>query len=102
MRKAAHQALLLTQYLPLRKSKHCARDMRLVTAGAVPKWAPISTNELSVYLQFYRFSIAYENDSGGMQYTKTGVFSDVTPCGCYKNRGFGGTDRIYHQADKNR
>jgi hypothetical protein len=33
---------------------------------------------------------------------KNGVFWDVTPCGCCKNRSFGGTWRLLHQGDKNR
>jgi hypothetical protein len=33
---------------------------------------------------------------------KNGVFWDVTPCGSYKNRRFGGTWRLLHQGDKNR
>jgi hypothetical protein len=33
---------------------------------------------------------------------KNGVFWDVTPCGFYKNRRFGGTWRLLHQVDKNR
>jgi hypothetical protein len=32
---------------------------------------------------------------------KNGVFWDVTPCGSYKNRRFGGTWRLLHQSDKN-
>jgi hypothetical protein len=31
---------------------------------------------------------------------KDAVFWDVTPCGCCKNRRFGGTYRL-HQSDKN-
>jgi hypothetical protein len=30
------------------------------------------------------------------------VFWDVTPCGYCKNRRFGGTYRLHHQADKSR
>jgi hypothetical protein len=30
---------------------------------------------------------------------KIGVFWDVTPCGTCKNRRFGGTSRLVHQAD---
>jgi hypothetical protein len=33
---------------------------------------------------------------------KNGVFWDVAPCGCCKNRRFRGTWRLLHQADKNR
>jgi hypothetical protein len=33
---------------------------------------------------------------------KNGVFWDVTPCGSYKNRRFGGTWGLLHQDDKNR
>jgi hypothetical protein len=33
---------------------------------------------------------------------KNGVFWDVTPCGSYKNRRYGGTYRFHHQDDKNR
>jgi hypothetical protein len=33
---------------------------------------------------------------------KNGVFWVVTPCGSCKNRRFGGTQLLYHQADKNR
>jgi hypothetical protein len=33
---------------------------------------------------------------------KNGVFWDVTPCGCCKNRRSGETYRINHQGDKNR
>jgi hypothetical protein len=33
---------------------------------------------------------------------KKGVFWDVTPCGSYKNRRFGGSWRLLHQGDKNR
>jgi hypothetical protein len=32
---------------------------------------------------------------------KNGVFWDVTPCGYYKNRRFGGTYRFHHQCGKN-
>jgi hypothetical protein len=32
---------------------------------------------------------------------KNGVFWDVTPCGSYKNRRFGGSWRLFHQGDKN-
>jgi hypothetical protein len=28
---------------------------------------------------------------------KNGVFWDVTPCGFYKNRHFGGTQRVHYQ-----
>jgi hypothetical protein len=34
--------------------------------------------------------------------SKNGVFWVVTPCGSCKNRRFGGTWRLLHQADKNR
>jgi hypothetical protein len=30
---------------------------------------------------------------------KNGVFSDVTPYGCCKNRRFPGTERLHHQGD---
>jgi hypothetical protein len=33
---------------------------------------------------------------------KNEVFWDVTPCGCCKNRRFGGTWFLLHQGDKNR
>jgi hypothetical protein len=33
---------------------------------------------------------------------KNAVFLDATPCGSCKNRRFGGTYRLHHQADKNR
>jgi hypothetical protein len=33
---------------------------------------------------------------------KNCVFCDVTPCGSSKNRRFGGTWHLLHQADKNR
>jgi hypothetical protein len=33
---------------------------------------------------------------------KNDVFWDVTSCGSYKNRSFGGTYRLLHQVDKNR
>jgi hypothetical protein len=33
---------------------------------------------------------------------KNAVFWDVMPYGCYKNRRFGGTYRLYNQGDKNR
>jgi hypothetical protein len=33
---------------------------------------------------------------------KNVVFWDVTPCGCCKNRRFGGKYRLNHQGDKNR
>jgi hypothetical protein len=33
---------------------------------------------------------------------KNGVFWDVTPCGSFKNRRFGGTQRLLDQGDKNR
>jgi hypothetical protein len=42
-----------------------------------------------------RFIIVFE----GM---KKGVFWDVTLCGSFKNRRFGGTWRLLHQGDKNR
>jgi hypothetical protein len=31
---------------------------------------------------------------------KNAVFWDVTPCGSFKNRRFGGTYRLLHQGDK--
>jgi hypothetical protein len=33
---------------------------------------------------------------------KNAAFGDVTPGGSCKNRGFGGTFRLYHKGDKNR
>jgi hypothetical protein len=33
---------------------------------------------------------------------KNAVFSDVTQCGSFRNRRFGGTHRLHHQGDKNR
>jgi hypothetical protein len=33
---------------------------------------------------------------------KNAAFWDVTPCGCCKNRRFGGTYRLNHQGNKNR
>jgi hypothetical protein len=30
------------------------------------------------------------------------VFWDITPCGSYKNRRFGGTQLLHHKCDKNR
>jgi hypothetical protein len=32
---------------------------------------------------------------------KNAVFGDVKPCGCCKNRRFGGTHCLHHQGDKN-
>jgi hypothetical protein len=31
---------------------------------------------------------------------KNAVFWDVTPCGCYKNRCFGGTYRLHPEGEK--
>jgi hypothetical protein len=33
---------------------------------------------------------------------KNAVFWNVTPCGFYKNRRFGGMYRLHYQGDKNR
>jgi hypothetical protein len=33
---------------------------------------------------------------------KNAIFWDVTPCGFYKSKRFGGTYRLHHQGDKNR
>jgi hypothetical protein len=33
---------------------------------------------------------------------KNAVICDVTPCGCCKNRRFGGTLSLHHQVDNNR
>jgi hypothetical protein len=33
---------------------------------------------------------------------KNGVFWDITPCGSWNNRRFGGTYHLLHQVDKNR
>jgi hypothetical protein len=33
---------------------------------------------------------------------RNGVFSDITPCGSFKNRHFGGTLLLLHEGDNNR
>jgi hypothetical protein len=45
-------------------------------------------------------NLLLKSHEGGAR-VKNAVFWDVTPCGCRKNRRFGGTYRLHHQGRRN-
>jgi hypothetical protein len=44
--------------------------------------------------------ISDEDFANISQAIKNSILWDVTPCGCCKNRHFGGTYRLHHHGDK--